>query len=186
MATLLQALITGPALPFIIFLLVFILLYALFMKTKLIGSEGLTALISFIIALFISTNKYIVKVLAVFLPWYTMFLIIGFFILLIIAVFGGNFDNLGQKKGIIIAAIALAVIILLFSLIHVFKQGIGERLQDVREELPGGANYSNSSIPQTWQEDFVRTFFHPNFLGVLFIFLFAGLLILFITREKLA
>ena len=178
MPTLLEALVRGPLLPILIFLLAFALIYAVLSKIKLFPSNGINAILAFVVALLVATTNKIVEILAIALPWYAAIMTIGIFILLIVAAFGiKDISNLGENPTILYTAISLAVIILFFSIAHVFQ---GE----IREQLPGGSNYTNESIPSNWHQDFVRTFFHPNFLGVMVVFIIATLAIVFLSSTK--
>ncbi|MEI6731163.1 MAG: hypothetical protein WCK90_00630 [archaeon] len=104
--------------PIFVFLLVFIVVYALLVKTEVLGdSQWVALLISFIVAsLFVSmagAKEYIYSVA----PWFALLLVSLFFIFVILG-FAGKTD---MNKGIGVAVFVILVIVFLVALFSVFS-----------------------------------------------------------------
>ena len=110
--------------PILAFLIVFVIVFALLNKTKLLGVNGWVQLfVSFLIAtIFVSAagvRDYVLKIT----PWFGA-LIISLFFLLLLMWFIGLGDNKFVKGGIGIAVVVLLLIIFLVSGFVVFSESI--------------------------------------------------------------
>ena len=85
-------------LPIFSFLLVFILVYAILAKTKILGeSYGIHLLLSFILAVFFIVNVSLVDFVNFSSAWFVVFLICIFMIMLLIGFTHGKVDVIMNK-----------------------------------------------------------------------------------------
>jgi len=174
-----------------IFLLVFVLLYAVLSKAKFFGEgkEGLYAILAFIAAILIATSNFTVRLISFIVPWYSALAIIAFFILLVFGVIGARESDLRSVvrsttlRGWIIG---FSVAILVFGLAFTF----GETLRHMGYSNSSQQNVT-TSVNQSFNQnpygsgfgtDIVKTLFHPNILGLMLLFLIAMFTMLFLTK----
>lgn len=112
--------------PIISFLFVFILIYALLVKTNVLGDNKFTALfISLIIASFFIVNVNIVDFTKMSVSWFVVFIVCVFLILLALAFIGKDASEFFTKsKGIAGVAIAIVIIIFVISSMYTFNWAI--------------------------------------------------------------
>jgi len=168
----------------IIFFLVFIILYSILSKAELIKNPVLNALISLIVAFLIASAPNFVLGLSISLPWLAALMVVFFFIVVAIKFFTGNDISINMKginmKGLGVAFVIIVGIIFISSLIYM----------DYRVRTQKAAHLSSSDYttvndtkrPSTWQEEFVKTFFHPYVLGLFLIFVIAAIAIFFLAK----
>ncbi len=112
--------------PVISFLFVFILIYALFIKTKVLGDNVWTALfLSLIIASFFIVNVDLVEFTKMSISWFVVFIVCVFLILLVLGFVGDDtlkvFTGNKSIAGIIVA---LVVIVFVISSMYTFNWAI--------------------------------------------------------------
>ena len=98
--------------PILSFLIVFVLMFALLAKTKILGEEKFIQLfVSFLIATIFVTAASVRQLVLDVIPWFAVFLVALFFIL-VLAGFVGKGDLVGKKLGwfFIVLVIALFLI----------------------------------------------------------------------------
>jgi len=98
--------------PIWAFLIVFIIMFALLTKSKILGeSRWLNLFISFVIAsIFISAagvQQYVLTVV----PWMAVLVLSLFFILLLIGFIGKDADFMNSKMGIVVVIVAIVVFV---------------------------------------------------------------------------
>lgn len=108
-------------LPILSFLVVFIIMFVLFVKTKLVGeNKWAQAFVSFVFAtIFVSAigpREYILNITV----WFSVLLVSLFFIMLIVGALGGKVDFM--HKGIGVAFVILTIIMFIVSAIFVFSE----------------------------------------------------------------
>lgn len=85
-------------LPILSFLLVFFLIYAILVKTKVLGdNNGIMIVISFILGIFFVINASLVEFVNFSSAWFAVFLVCIFMILLLIGFTHGKIDFLQNK-----------------------------------------------------------------------------------------
>jgi len=115
--------------PIFGFLLVFIIVYALLDKTKILGdSKFINLLISFIVAIIFATMSSVQEYVQNITPWFAVLAIILFFVLIII---GLSQQKIGEimKPGFVWVFIIALIAIFVISAIKVFAPA----WQDVKE-----------------------------------------------------
>lgn len=97
-------------LPIMAFLLVFVVVYALLKKTKVLGaSDFITALISFILAAFFVVNTELVEFVSFSSSWFSVIVIAVFLGFVLLAFFPGGLDFL--KKGWVSWVVLILIIV---------------------------------------------------------------------------
>jgi len=105
--------------PILSFLIVFVLMFALLAKTKILGDEKFIQLfVSFIIATVFVTAASVRQLVLDVIPWFAVFIVALFFILLL-AGFIGKGDMIGKGVGWIF--IVLIIIVFIISGIKLFS-----------------------------------------------------------------
>src|SRR3989344_6721774 len=107
--------------PVFSFLFVFVIIYALLVKTKVLGGSGfVNVLISFIISIvFMSVSSFELYVRTI-LPWFVVLVVIVFLILMLVGFSTGSLDKILKSKFSWII-VGLLVTVFLVSAIKVFN-----------------------------------------------------------------
>lgn len=105
--------------PIISFLLVFVIIYALLAKTKILGeNQFIQLLVSFLVAVIFVTAINVRQYIETITPWFAVLVIALFFILVLIG-FSGKVPE-GFQKGIGVIFIILLIVIFIVAGIKVF------------------------------------------------------------------
>jgi hypothetical protein len=112
--------------PIISFLFVFILVYALLVKTNVLGDNKFVSLfISLIIASFFIVNVNLVDFTRMSISWFVVFIVCVFMILLVLGFMGKDaLKVFTDNKTIAGVCVALVVIIFLISSMYTFNWAI--------------------------------------------------------------
>lgn len=107
--------------PIASFLFVFVVVYAILIKTEILGSnKGMNALIGFVMAVvfvsFSSLGTYVNNII----PWFIVLLVILFFILLVAKFTTKDFDKM-MTKGFAWVVVIIFIIVFLIVAINVFN-----------------------------------------------------------------
>ena len=99
--------------PFLAFLFVFVVSYALFSKTRVLGESQVTnVLVSFLIAVMFLVNPPATKFTLATIPWIAVLMVVLLFILMILTMVRGKIEDIVQSQ--IVALILVAAILLVF------------------------------------------------------------------------
>jgi hypothetical protein len=193
MATFLDISILGNFIGIFTFLLVFVIVYGMLELFNMFGSghKGLHAIIALAVAFIVIFSKGVVAVIQTFTPWFTILILVIFFILFAVRMFGATDkdirDELTSGTTITTWIIIFTVVILLFSLGAGFGQdsliqgqGGGTTTQvnsSVNTTLEPGSTASTTNFNQ----NLYNTLFHPKVLGLILIMLLAVIAMLFLT-----
>jgi len=113
--------------PIFGFLFVFIIIYALLAKSKILGENwGINIFISFVIAIIFATVSSVRQYVQTVTPWFAVLVIAVFFILLIVSFTQKEWDKF-MKPWTWVAVIIL-IIIFLLSAIKVFGSAVTQYL----------------------------------------------------------
>lgn len=109
-------------LPIFSFLLVFVVVYALLIKTKILGDNHFVALfISFILASFFIINVQLVDFVQFTSSWMVVIIVAVFFILLLLAFLPGGLGFLKDSKGFAWVVLGLLIIFFIIASSFVFN-----------------------------------------------------------------
>jgi hypothetical protein len=111
--------------PIFAFLFVFVLVYALLMKTKILGeSKGVNLMISFLMAIFFVVNASLVDFVRFNSAWFAVFIVSIFFILLLTAFTHGDKLEFFRKPWVAWVIVIGIVIFFIVSSSYVFNWAI--------------------------------------------------------------
>jgi len=150
--------------PLLVFLLVFVVSYALLTKTKLLGSSNFVHLfVSFVVAIIFFVTPSAIQFTKIALPWIAAFMISLIFVLLVLAFTNRSLEDVLKSK--ILAAVIVIVLIVIFlaASINVFGPM-------VKSYLPGG------------EEQLLL--FHPAVLGSVLLLVVAAVVSWVLTQSK--
>lgn len=193
MATFLDISILGHFVGIFTFLLVFVIVYGMLELFKMFGDghRGLHAIIALAVAFIVIFSKGVVAVIQTFTPWFVILILVIFFILFAVRMFGATDkdirDELTSGTTITTWIIIFTVVILLFSL----GAGFGQDSLSSRGNTGTSATQTNTSTNATaepgstattnFNQNLYNTLFHPKVLGLILIMLLAVIAMLFLT-----
>ena len=125
-------------LPVLVFLFIFVIMYALLAKLKILGeNKYINVIVSFIIAVIFVTLSSAREMVMRVTPWFAVLLILLFFVLLIIGFSQKKMENM-MKPWLAWVFIIIFVIIVLFILFQNFgySSNFGDFLLDVSLDYP--------------------------------------------------
>jgi 4-amino-4-deoxy-L-arabinose transferase-like glycosyltransferase len=170
------------------FILVFVILYAMMETVKALGEDkkSLHAIVAVIIAFLVSMSSGVVAVIQNFTPWFTMLILIIFFILFAVRMFGVSnskiTDAFHNNSSILTWIIILTAVILLFSL----GSGFGQKT--LEQGQTGGSTVSvasgNTTVPTntgSFNQNLYNTLYHPKVLGLILIMIIVLISMIFLT-----
>jgi len=170
------------------FILVFVIIYAMMETVKALGEDrkSLHAIIAVIIAFLVSMSSGVVSVIQSFTPWFTMLILIIFFILFAVRMFGVSNESItgafAKNSSILTWIIILTVVILLFSL----GSGFGQKT--LEQGQTGGSTVSvatgNTTTPTntgSFSQNLYNTLYHPKVLGLILIMIIVLISTIFLT-----
>lgn len=154
--------------PVFVFILVFVIFYALLLKIHILGdNKGLLALVSFVVALLFVITQAATELIQIITPWFVVLIIVSMCFLLIFMFLGVKPEAIASAIGneSVVWAIVIVLLVLLgLALTKVVGPGIAGITQEDAEE-----------------EGFMKTIgliiFHPKILGVMFILIIASFVI---------
>lgn len=107
--------------PIFSFLLVFILIYAILTKTKVLGdNKPVHLMVSFLLAIFFIVNVSLVDFVNFSSAWFAVFIVCIFFILVLLTFTHGNVDLIKNAKWVGWVLIAALIVFFILSSAHVF------------------------------------------------------------------
>jgi len=194
MATFLDISILGNFVSIFTFLLVFVIFYGMLELFNIFGSghKGLHAIIALAVSFVVIFSKGVVAVIQTFTPWFTILILIIFFILFAVRMFGATDkdirDELTSGSTITTWIIIFTVVILLFSLGAGFgqdslAQGQSSGISATQSNSSGNASIveSGSTATTSYNQNLYNTLFHPKVLGLILVMLLAVIAMLFLT-----
>ena len=170
------------------FILVFVIIYSMLEVTKALGPDkkSMNAIIAMIVGFLVSMSSGVVAVIQSFTPWFTMLLILIFFILFAVRMFGVSSETITaeitKKSAIVTWILILTAVILLFSL----GSGFGQKT--LEQGQTGGSTISvqtnATTVPTdtgSFSQNLYNTLYHPKVLGLILIMLVVVIAMLFLT-----
>ena len=157
------------------------------------GRRGLHAIIAMCAGFIVLFSTGVVSFIQTFTPWFTMVILVIFFILFAVRMFGVKAEEITQgffnNPSILTWIIIFTVVIILFSLGSGFGQqslNSGQGTGNVSQvtatgppiATPGSTNTTN------YNQNLYNTIFHPKVLGMLLIFLIVVIGMLLLTSKE--
>jgi hypothetical protein len=170
------------------FILVFVIIYGLMQSLKLLGDNknGSHALIAVVVAFLVSMSSGVTTVLQTFTPWFTILIIVIFFILFAVRIFGVSTETITKtfmnKTSILTWILVLTAVILLFSLGAGFGQTSLEEGQSngTTTSIVSG-NTTATTNTGSFSQNLYNTLYHPKVLGLILIMLIVVIAMMFLT-----
>lgn len=160
--------------PVFVFILVFVLVYAILLKTHLLGdNKGLISVASFVIALLFIITQAATEFVQLVTPWFVVLIIVSMCFLLIFMFLGvspGTIAKAVTSESYVWLILVILIVLLGLALTKVVGPGIAAITQG--EDAEAGFMTTVGQI-----------LFHPKILGVLFILLVASFAIRGITKS---
>ena len=158
--------------PIFAFLLVFLIIYALLSKTKILGENtSLNVFLAFVVAIIFITVPAAKELTLAVTPWIVVFIVSLVFVLLILAFTRGGIEDIARNPAISLVIIVVIILIFLISGINV----LGPILQPF---MPWG---SETNLPASTLQ-FRHVLFHPAVLGAIILFLIAAVVAWVLTK----
>ena len=175
-------------------LLVFVIVYALLEKTKILGeNKGLHAIAAIVAAFLVMLSGDIVQIINFGAPWFVLVFVFLVLLLLIYRFMGATEADLTKvirtDKPIQWTIFFIGLVIVIASISNIY----GQRLLAQTEEYAVGENITVAEAREiiaeeeglTYRSELYKTFFSPKILGLIFIFLVATFTIALLTRETI-
>ena len=157
----------GYIMPLLAFFFVFMLVYALLEKTRILGEhKAINFLISLLLAVFFVLTPLATKFTALTVPWVIIFIFIVFFILLIVTFVRGKIEDVVKSKVIALVIVAVILIIFIFSALNVFGPIVSQG--SFSPQAQGVADFFTSS----------------QFIAMVIILIVAGIVSRVVTKAK--
>ncbi|MEM4637970.1 MAG: hypothetical protein QXK76_03035 [Candidatus Woesearchaeota archaeon] len=187
MATFLDVSILGNFIGIFTFLLVFVVVLGLLELFKVFGDghRGLHAIIALAVSFIVIFSRGVVVVIQTFIPWFTILILVIFFILFAVRMFGATEKDIHSEltKGTTITTwiIIFTVVILLFSLGAGFGQQSLSQISGSKINTSVNATDSTNTATSDFNKNLYATLFHPKVLGLILVMLLAVMAMLFLT-----
>lgn len=154
--------------PLLAFLFIFIVSFALFSKTKILGgSEVTNVLISFLISIIFVVNPPATKFTLATIPWIAVLMVVLLFILLILTFVKGNIEDIVKSKIVALILVAAVLLVFLGAAVNVFGPLI---------------NVVSSGSLEPIQNTALELFLSPAVLGAIVLVIIAGITYYFLTK----
>ncbi len=166
--------------PIFVFLLVFVIVYAIMQFTKFAGSNKiLHALIAFLIAIVFLFSTSATTVVTFIAPWFTIMFIFIIFMLAAYKLFGATDDQIknviSKSSTVQYFILAIGIIITLFGLGSAFGQNLLGVTQDISEAQDSTATAEAGDVASaSYQQNLVATLFNPRILGMILLLVIAA------------
>jgi len=155
---------------------------------KILGEErnGSHALIAVVVAFMVSMSSGVTTVLQTFTPWFTILIIVIFFILFAVRIFGVDTATITKtfmnKTSIMTWVLVITAVILLFSLGAGFGQTSleeGQKNGTTTSVVTG--NVTSTTNTGSFSQNLYNTLYHPKVLGLILIMLIVVVAMMFLT-----
>ena len=157
--------------PFFVFLIILVVIYAILMKTNLFGEKATTLnLIAAVsIAAVATFAGSIITPLTTIIPWIVFIGIILLFLFAILGFFGAKEEEIWGTIGGKSTIVVIIIIIVFIGLVMLFEPEVSPfgTLEDSQQA-------DKSAGEENVQSEVVKTLTHPRVLGALFILIVAS------------
>ena len=182
----------GATLPFFVAIFVWVVMYALLEKTKVVSdNKNRNSIIALVAAVLVIALPDITRLIILVVPWFfflflfMMLVATGFLFVSGGTSFDGLFQSLGGQggKGVTWIFIVIGGIILAFAAASVY----GDTLLEYTEPGTGNVTSPNGLPPtdtDSFRENLGATLFNPAIIGLAVFFIIATFAIIFLTQEQ--
>lgn len=172
-------------LPVFTFLFVFVVLYAVLDKFKLIGdNKGVKLLAAFSVSILFLFSSDALNLINFITPWFIVFVVIAMFLIALFMFIGVKEEALVKRVGsgeVIWPIIIISIILLIVALVHVFGEyqspyKTGSTEETVKQTVSDGEQ------AKTREGESLKTIVNPKILGALFLLIVATFAISYISK----
>ena len=173
MATLLDTGLIGYVVPIFSFLLIYAVIYAILIKSKIFGENNvINSIIPLAVSVMFLLMPGAVDFVNFITPWFVVLVIVGFAVALLFLFLGANQDTVSgwmKNPTVYWTALIFGMIIIVAGLTHTFGNFFGQ------PDTGGGSIGSEVQF----------SIFNPKILATIFILIIATFAIKFISEEKM-
>jgi hypothetical protein len=171
-------------------LLVFVIVYTILEKTKILGeNKAMHAIAAIVAAFLVMLSKDIIAVINFGAPWFILVFVFLTLLLLIYRFMGASEADLTNviktDKPIQWTIFAIGVIIVVASISHIYGQRLLEQAPGEEEGVTvGDVKAREEAEGVTYRGELYDAIFNPKMLGLIFIFLVAAFTIALLSRDS--
>ena len=168
-------------------LLVFVIVFAIFEKFKLIGeSKTVHAIIAIALAFIVMLSPAILTIINFISPWFVLLFIFVILLLMVYKIMGASdeaiTDFIQTDNAVKWFIFAIGIIIIIAGISHVYGQQLLPVTTEDGEPIETAAEVS-TEIGE-FKGNVAAIFFHPKVIGLIFIMLVAVFTISLLTRDN--
>jgi hypothetical protein len=195
MATFLDVSILGHFTAIFTFLLVFVIVFGMLEVFKLFGEghRGLHAMVALAIGFIVMFSQGVVTVIQTFTPWFTIVIMLIFFIIFAVRMFGISAAEV--TAGFHNNSVILTFILIFAAIIILFSLGAGFGQSSLESGATPGtvANTVNttnvtaepgSTATNSFSQNLYNTIYNPKVLGLILVMMIAVIAMLFLTSKE--
>ncbi len=165
--------------PIFVFLLVFVIVYAILQFTKFAGENKiLHAIIGFLVSIVFLFSTSATTVVTFIAPWFTIMFIFIIFMLVAYKLFGATDDQIrtviSKNSTVQYFILALGIIIALLGLGSAFGQNLLSATQGISEAQESTTGEAGDVATSSYQQNLVATLFNPRILGMILLLVIAA------------
>ncbi len=180
MVTLLDVFLLGKLTPVFIFLLTFVIVYAVLQLTNFLKDKNLNAIIAFIFAFLTLLNPKFMELIKIIIPWLFLMLLIGIFIMVGLLSLGTPSSGIQKVMGKWGTPHAVFLGFLGFIMLIAFSQVYGDFFMSATN--PEASNTTQNSVIA----EATRIFFTPQVLGFSALILIMMFAVIFLTYSPVS
>lgn len=165
--------------PVFVFLLVFVIVYAIMQFTKFAGTNKvLHAIIAFLVSIVFLFSTSATTVVTFIAPWFTIMFIFIIFMIVAYKLFGATDDQIknviSKSSTVQYFILAVGIIIALLGLGSAFGQNLLSVTQDISEAQETATGEAGDVASASYQQNLVATIFNPRILGMILLLVIAA------------
>lgn len=184
MATLIDVGLIEGILPIFSLIFIWVGVYAVLQKTNfLTESKSIHSIFATVVAIIVLATPELLKAILIMIPWFVVILVFLMLMILVYRFLGigeGDIATVAKDSTTVYWVLIISVIIFIAALSNVFGQNLLE--QNDAQVIPINEGNQTSTATGNFDENVNATFFHPKFLGALFVLLVAVFTILTMAR----
>lgn len=192
MATFLDVSILGHFTSVFTFLLVWVIIFGMLEVFKLFGDghRGLHAMIALSVGFIVLFSKGVVTVIQTFTPWFVIVIILIFFIIFAVRMFGVSAAEV--TAGFHNNSVILTFILIFAAIIILFSLGAGFGQTSLEEGATPGTLHNATNVTaapgstdtSSFSQNLYNTIYNPKVLGLILVMMIAVIAMLFLTSKE--
>ena len=168
-------------------ILIFVLVFALLQKIKILGdNKAINALVAIALAFIVLLSRNILSIVNFAAPWFVIFFVFMVLLLTVFKLMGASDENIAGvirgDKVVQWTIIAISLIIVVAAFANVYGQRLLPYTLEENITVTEEGEVISTATP-SFATNVMAVFFHPKVLGLIFILLVAVFTIALITKE---